>query len=140
VWLPPVPTVWIGTHRRSDAARFPVPNRAGREPRPPRRTATCPPRRPGLAPSPVPAPWLDQDLSPFVPPGAFWLLVGTEPTVVAPPALYAGHRLCRRLSCSLSHVPISYPTDLTAYGAPPPEQVVAHTNLYWQFQTAPHRP
>lgn len=29
--------------------------------------------------------------------------------------------------------------DLTAYGAPPPEQVVAHTNLYWQFQTAPGR-
>jgi nicotinamidase-related amidase len=29
--------------------------------------------------------------------------------------------------------------DLTAYGAPPPEQVVAHTNLYWQFQRAPGR-
>ena len=29
--------------------------------------------------------------------------------------------------------------DLTPYGAPPPEQVVAHTNLYWQFQTAPGR-
>ena len=29
--------------------------------------------------------------------------------------------------------------DLTAYGAPPPEQVVAHTNLYWRFQTAPGR-
>ena len=29
--------------------------------------------------------------------------------------------------------------DLTAYGAPPPEQVVAHTNLYWSFQTAPGR-
>lgn len=29
--------------------------------------------------------------------------------------------------------------DLTAYGAPPPEQVIAHTNLYWQYQTAPGR-
>jgi nicotinamidase-related amidase len=29
--------------------------------------------------------------------------------------------------------------DLTAYGAPPPEQVIAHTNLYWSFQEAPGR-
>ena len=29
--------------------------------------------------------------------------------------------------------------DLTAYGAPPPDQVIAHTNLYWKFQTAPGR-
>ncbi|BEL03109.1 cysteine hydrolase family protein [Actinoplanes sichuanensis] len=29
--------------------------------------------------------------------------------------------------------------DLSAYGAPAPEQVIAHTNLYWQFQTAPGR-
>lgn len=29
--------------------------------------------------------------------------------------------------------------DLTAYGAPPPEQVVAHTNLYWDGQSAPGR-
>ena len=29
--------------------------------------------------------------------------------------------------------------DLTAYGAPPPEQVIAHTNLYWQHQRAPGR-
>ena len=29
--------------------------------------------------------------------------------------------------------------DLTSYGAPPPEQVIAHTNLYWRFQTAPGR-
>lgn len=29
--------------------------------------------------------------------------------------------------------------DLSAYGAPPPKQVVAHTNLYWQFQSAPGR-
>ncbi|MCO7240380.1 isochorismatase family protein [Aeromicrobium sp. CnD17-E] len=29
--------------------------------------------------------------------------------------------------------------DLTAYGAPPPAQVVAHTNLYWQFQGGPDR-
>jgi nicotinamidase-related amidase len=29
--------------------------------------------------------------------------------------------------------------DHTAYGAPPPEQVVAHTNLYWQHQAAPGR-
>jgi nicotinamidase-related amidase len=29
--------------------------------------------------------------------------------------------------------------DQTAWGAPPPEQVIAHTNLYWKFQTAPGR-
>ncbi|GAB3840572.1 cysteine hydrolase family protein [Micromonospora andamanensis] len=29
--------------------------------------------------------------------------------------------------------------DLTAYGAPPPEQVIAHTNLYWSFHRAPGR-
>jgi len=29
--------------------------------------------------------------------------------------------------------------DLTAYGAPPPAAVVAHTNLYWSFQAAPGR-
>ncbi|TKK89069.1 cysteine hydrolase [Herbidospora galbida] len=29
--------------------------------------------------------------------------------------------------------------DLTAYGAPPVDQVIAHTNLYWKFQTAPGR-
>ena len=29
--------------------------------------------------------------------------------------------------------------DLTSYGAPPPEQVIAHTNLYWQYQQAPGR-
>jgi isochorismate hydrolase len=29
--------------------------------------------------------------------------------------------------------------DLTAYGAPAPEQVIAHTNLYWRFQAAPGR-
>lgn len=29
--------------------------------------------------------------------------------------------------------------DLTAYGAPPPEQVIAHTNLYWDWQSAPGR-
>jgi nicotinamidase-related amidase len=29
--------------------------------------------------------------------------------------------------------------DLSAYGAPPPAQVVAHTNLYWQYHTAPGR-
>ena len=29
--------------------------------------------------------------------------------------------------------------DLTAYGAPPPDQVIAHTNLYWGFHTAPGR-
>lgn len=29
--------------------------------------------------------------------------------------------------------------DLTSYGAPPPDQVIAHTNLYWSFQTAPGR-
>ena len=29
--------------------------------------------------------------------------------------------------------------DQTAWGAPPPEQVIAHTNLYWRYQTAPGR-
>ncbi|MBW0117644.1 isochorismatase family protein [Pseudonocardia abyssalis] len=29
--------------------------------------------------------------------------------------------------------------DLTAYGAPPPPQVIAHTNLYWGFQSGPGR-
>ena len=27
--------------------------------------------------------------------------------------------------------------DLTEYGAPPVEQVIAHTNLYWSFQDGP---
>jgi nicotinamidase-related amidase len=29
--------------------------------------------------------------------------------------------------------------DQTTWGAPPPEQVIAHTNLYWTYQTAPGR-
>lgn len=29
--------------------------------------------------------------------------------------------------------------DQSAYGAPPPGQVIAHTNLYWQYQRAPGR-
>jgi hypothetical protein len=29
--------------------------------------------------------------------------------------------------------------DMTAWGAPPPEQVISHTNLYWQFSSAPGR-
>ena len=29
--------------------------------------------------------------------------------------------------------------DLTKYGAPSPQQVIAHTNLYWKFQSAPGR-
>ena len=29
--------------------------------------------------------------------------------------------------------------DLTAWGAPPPEQVISHTNMYWGVQTAPGR-
>lgn len=29
--------------------------------------------------------------------------------------------------------------DLTEWGAPPPAQVIAHTNLYWSFQRAPGR-
>ena len=29
--------------------------------------------------------------------------------------------------------------DQTAWGAPPPEQVIAHTNLYWTYQAAPGR-
>jgi nicotinamidase-related amidase len=29
--------------------------------------------------------------------------------------------------------------DQTPWGAPPPDQVIAHTNLYWSFQSAPGR-
>ena len=29
--------------------------------------------------------------------------------------------------------------DQTEWGAPPPDQVIAHTNLYWKYQTAPGR-
>ena len=29
--------------------------------------------------------------------------------------------------------------DQTEWGAPPPDQVIAHTNLYWSYQTAPGR-
>ena len=29
--------------------------------------------------------------------------------------------------------------DLTEYGAPAPEQVISHTNLYWSWATAPGR-
>lgn len=29
--------------------------------------------------------------------------------------------------------------DLSAWGAPPPEQVIAHTNMYWTYQSAPGR-
>jgi nicotinamidase-related amidase len=29
--------------------------------------------------------------------------------------------------------------DQSAYGAPPPDKVIAHTNLYWQYHQAPGR-
>lgn len=29
--------------------------------------------------------------------------------------------------------------DRTSWGAPPPDKVIAHTNLYWTYQTAPGR-
>ncbi len=29
--------------------------------------------------------------------------------------------------------------DLSSYGAPTPDKVIAHTNLYWEYQTAPGR-
>ena len=29
--------------------------------------------------------------------------------------------------------------DRTEHGAPPPDQVIAHTNLYWRYQSAPGR-
>ena len=29
--------------------------------------------------------------------------------------------------------------DRRDWGAPPPDQVIAHTNLYWRFHTAPGR-
>ncbi len=29
--------------------------------------------------------------------------------------------------------------DLTSFGAPPPDKVIAHTNLYWQYHRAPGR-
>lgn len=30
-------------------------------------------------------------------------------------------------------------SDLSRWGAPPPDQVIAHTNLYWKYHTAPGR-
>ncbi|MGZ6709223.1 MAG: isochorismatase family protein [Solirubrobacteraceae bacterium] len=29
--------------------------------------------------------------------------------------------------------------DVSEYGAPPPDKVIAHTNLYWQYHSAPGR-
>jgi nicotinamidase-related amidase len=29
--------------------------------------------------------------------------------------------------------------DLTEWGAPPPDQVIAHTNMYWKYHAAPGR-
>ncbi|MFG1810324.1 isochorismatase family protein [Streptomyces sp. NPDC049040] len=29
--------------------------------------------------------------------------------------------------------------DLTSFGAPPPDKVIAHTNLYWRYHAAPGR-
>jgi nicotinamidase-related amidase len=29
--------------------------------------------------------------------------------------------------------------DQSAWGAPPPDQVIAHTNLYWKYESAPGR-
>jgi nicotinamidase-related amidase len=29
--------------------------------------------------------------------------------------------------------------DLSKWGAPPPEMVIAHTNMYWKYQSAPGR-
>ncbi|CAG6396146.1 cysteine hydrolase [Streptomyces cocklensis] len=29
--------------------------------------------------------------------------------------------------------------DLTSFGAPPPDKVITHTNLYWRYHTAPGR-
>jgi hypothetical protein len=29
--------------------------------------------------------------------------------------------------------------DQTEWGAPPPDKVIAHTNLYWQYHAAPGR-
>jgi nicotinamidase-related amidase len=29
--------------------------------------------------------------------------------------------------------------DLSQWGAPPPDQVIAHTNMYWKYQSAPGR-
>ena len=29
--------------------------------------------------------------------------------------------------------------DLSSYGAPPPDKVIAHTNMYWRYHTAPGR-
>ena len=29
--------------------------------------------------------------------------------------------------------------DQTEWGAPPPDQVIAHTNLYWTYHRAPGR-
>ena len=29
--------------------------------------------------------------------------------------------------------------DLSEWGAPPPDKVISHTNMYWKYQTAPER-
>jgi len=29
--------------------------------------------------------------------------------------------------------------DTTEWGAPPPDVIIKHTNMYWQFQSAPGR-
>ncbi len=39
-----------------------------------------------------------------------------------------------------THVADAHTTeDATQWGAPPPELVIAHTNLYWTHETAPGR-
>ena len=62
----------------------------------------------------------------------------------------AARRRSRRLRCTLHGAIVpgydatlvgdAHTTeDLSQWGAPPPEQVIAHTNLYWKYQTAPGR-
>lgn len=43
-------------------------------------------------------------------------------------------------NCDVTLVSDAHTTeDLTEWGAPPPAQVIEHTNLYWSFQAAPGR-
>ena len=49
-------------------------------------------------------------------------------------------RRCARAGYDVILVSDAHTTnDQTAWGAPPPQQVIAHTNLYWMYQTAPGR-
>jgi nicotinamidase-related amidase len=63
-------------------------------------------------------------------------VVGAQTDVCVRSTLHGA--LCRGYDATL--VSDAHTTeDLTKWGAPPPDQVIAHTNLYWTHQTAPGR-